>query len=140
MATFNKVNQFVEDKNHGVHNFSSHQLVVALCAAANAPVATNSILSDLTEIAYTNLSTRNITLGTSGQTSGAYKLVLTDLVLSASGGAVADFRYVAVYNDTPTSPLNPLIGWYDYGSTVSLASGESLTLDFDGAGGFMTDP
>jgi len=139
MATFNKVNQFVEDKNHGVHDFSSDQLVVALCAAANAPVATNSILSDLTEIAYTNLSTRNITLGTSGQTSGAYKLVLTDLVLSASGGAVADFRYVAVYNDTPTSPLNPLIGWYDYGSTVSLASGESLTIDFDGAGGFMTD-
>ena len=139
MATFNKVNQFVEDKNHGVHNFSSHQLVVALCAPANAPVATNSILSDLTEIAYTNLSTRNITLGTSGQTSGAYKLVLTDLVLSASGGAVADFRYVAVYNDTPTSPLDPLIGWYDYGSTVSLASGESLTIDFDGAGGFMTD-
>jgi hypothetical protein len=63
---------------------------------------------------------------------------LTDLVLTASGGAVAAFRYVVVYNDTPTSPADPLISWYDYGSDLTLAENETLTVDFDGSGGFIT--
>lgn len=139
MATFNKFNQFVEDKNHGVHNLGSDQLVVALTAAANAPVATNSVLANLTEIAYTNCSTRNITTTSSAQTSGVYKLTLTDLTLTASGGSVGPFRYVVVYNDTPTSPADPLIGWIDYGSEITLADGESLLIDFDGTNGAITD-
>lgn len=139
MATFNKFNQFVEDKNHGVHNLGSNQLVVALTAAANAPVATNSVLADLTEITYTNCSTRNITTASSAQTSGTYKLTLTDLTLTASGGSVGPFRYVVVYNDTPTSPADPLIGWIDYGSEITLADGESLLIDFDGTNGAITD-
>jgi hypothetical protein len=71
------------------------------------------------------------------QTSGTLKLILADLVLTASG-AVATFRYVVLYNDTPTSPADPLIGWYDYGSAVTLANGETFTIDFDGAGGVLT--
>lgn len=138
MATFNKFNQFVEDVAHGVHNLGSNQIVVALCAAANAPVATNSVLADLTQIAYTNLSSRNVTTTSSAETSGTYKLTLTDLVLTASGGSVAAFRYVVLYNDTPTSPADPLIGWYDYGSDLTLNDTETLTIDFDGAGGALT--
>ena len=135
MATYNKFQQFVEDLAHGVHDLETDQLVVALTAAANAPVATNSVLADLTEISYTNLSTRNITTSTSSQSSGTYDLVLNDLTLSASGGAVAAFRYVVVYNDTPTSPANPLICWFDYGSDLTLGDGESLTIDFESDGG-----
>ena len=138
MASFNKIRQFVEDVAHGVHNLSSGVLTVALTNAANAPVNTNEILANLTEISYTNLSTRVITTASSTQTTGTYKLTLTDLVLTASGGAVAAFRYVVIYNDTPTSPANPLIGWYDYGSDLTLADGESLTLDFDGSAGVLT--
>ena len=138
MASFNKIRQFVEDVAHGVHNLSSGVLTVALTNAANAPVNTNEILANLTEISYTNLSTRVITTASSPQTTGTYKLTLTDLVLTASGGAVAAFRYVVIYNDTPTSPANPLIGWYDYGSDLTLADGESLTLDFDGSAGVLT--
>lgn len=129
MATYNKINAFVENVCEGVHNLGSDQLVVALTASANAPVATNSVLADLTEVSYTNLSSRNITTSSSSQTSGTYSLVLTDLVLTASG-TVATFRYVAIYNDTPTSPADPLICWYDHGGDVSLASGETYTIDF----------
>jgi len=99
-------------------------------------VATNSVLADLTEISYTNLSTRVITTTSSAQTSGTYKLILTDLVLTASG-AVATFRYIVIYNDTPTSPANPLVGWYDYGSDITLADTETLTIDFDGTNGLL---
>lgn len=130
MATYNKINQFVEDLAHGVHDLSSDQLVVALTAAANAPVATNSVLADLTEISYTNLSSRNITTSSSSQSSGSYTLVLADLQLDASGGSVATFRYVAIYNDTPGTPQDPLICWYDNGGDVDLADGESFTIDF----------
>ena len=133
MATFNKFYQFVEDLAHGVHDLETDQLVVALTAAANAPVASNSVLANLTEITYTNLSTRNITTTSSGQTSGNYTLALTDLVLTASGGSVGPFRYVVIYNDNPTSPADPLIGWYDYGSDLTLNNGEQLTVDFAAA-------
>lgn len=138
MATFNKFNQFVEDVAHGVHDLETDQIVVALCASANAPVATNAVLADLTQIAYTNLSSRNVTTTSSAETSGTYKLTLTDLVLTASGGSVAAFRYIVLYNDTPTSPADPLIGWYDYGSSLTLNDTETLTIDFDDAGGALT--
>lgn len=138
MATFNKFNCFVEDLAEGVHNLQTGALTVALCAAANAPVATNTVLANLTQIAYTNLSSRLLTVATSAQTSGTYKLVVNDLVLTASGGSVAPFRYVVIYNDTPTSPADPLIGWYDYGSDLTLANGETLTLDFDNVNGLLT--
>jgi hypothetical protein len=135
MATFNKINAFVENLAEKVHNLGSDQLKVAL--TNSAPSATNTVLTDITEISYTNVSTRNITTSTSAQTSGTYKLVLTDLVLTASG-AVGPFRYIVIYNDTPTSPADPLIGWYDFGSSISLASAETFTIDFDGSNGLLT--
>lgn len=136
MASFNKINSFVEAIAEKVHNLGSDSLKIALCAAANAPVAGNSQLSDLTEISYTNLSSRAITTVSSAQSGGTYKLVLQDLTLSASGGAVAPFRYIVVYNDTASN--DELIGWYDYNSDLTLAAGESLTIDFDGSGGALT--
>lgn len=138
MATFNKFQQFVEDLSKGVHNFTSDatcSVTVALCAAANAPVATNSTLSNLTQISYTNLSSRVVTGVTAEHTTGTVTFTADDLVLTASG-AVATFRYVVLYNDDPTSPADPLIGWYDHGSDVTLANGETYTIDF--TGGFAT--
>lgn len=101
---------------------------LALTTNANAPVATNSVLADLTQIAYTNLSSRDLTTSSSTQTSGTYSLVLADLVLTASG-AVATFRHVVCYDNTPTSPADPLVCWHDYGGDVTLASGETFTYD-----------
>lgn len=128
MATYNKFNCFVEDICEKKHNLGSDTLKVALCAAANAPVATNTVLANLTEISYTNLSARTITTSSSSQSSGTYSLVLTDLVLTASGGSVATFRYVVIYNDTATN--DELIMWYDHGSNVTLADGDTYTIDF----------
>jgi hypothetical protein len=138
MAAFNKFQQFVEDLSKGVHNFTSDStcsVTVALTAAANAPVATNSILANLTQVSYTNLSSRIVTGITSEHTTGTVTFTADDLVLTASG-AVATFRYVVLYNDDPTSPADPLIGWYDHGSDVTLANGETYTIDF--TGGFGT--
>ncbi len=130
MAAWNKFQQFSEDIAEKVHNLGADTLTVALTAAANAPVATNSILGNLTQISYTNLSSRTLTISSSSQTTGTYSLVPADKVLTASGGTVGPFRYAVIYNDTPTSPADPLIGWYDYGSDITLADGETFTLDF----------
>ena len=128
MATYNKFNQTVEDMANGVYNCSTDQFTVALTVAA--PVATNEVLANLTEISYTNLSARNLTTSSSGQTSGTFTQLFSDLVLTASGGAVAAFRYVTIYNNTPTSPADPLLCFYDFGSSLVLADGETLTIDF----------
>jgi hypothetical protein len=134
MAAFNKFHPFSEAIAEKKHNLGSDQLVVALCAAANAPVSANAVLTDLTQISYTNLSSRNITTSSSAQTLGQYKLVVADLVLTASG-TVAGFRYVVIYNDTATS--DDLVGWYDYGSDLVLVLGETFTIDFDGTNGLL---
>ncbi len=137
MASFNKFQQFVEDIGKGVHNLATGALTIALTATANAPVATNAILGNLTQVSYTNLSTRLCTTTSFVHTTGTAKLLLVDLVLTASG-TVAAFQYVVLYNDTPTSPADPLIGWYDYGSALTLSNGETFTIDFDGSGGVLT--
>lgn len=127
MAAYNKFNSFVEAICEKVHNLGSDVLTVALTAAANAPVAGNTQLSNLTQISYTNLSARTLTVSSSSQTGGSYTLVIADKVLTASG-AVATFRYVAIYNDTATN--DELICWFDYGADVTLANGETFTIDF----------
>ena len=89
------------------------------------------MLANITEISYTNLSSRVLTSVTSSQTSGTYTLDAADLVLTASG-TVPTFRYVVLYNDTATS--DELIGYYDYGSAVDLLNGETFTITFDASG------
>ena len=135
MATYQKFNSFVEAVAEKAHNLGSDTLKVALCAAANAPSASNTILANLTEINYTNLSARTLTTASSSQTGGTYKLVVNDLSLSASGGAVATFRYVVIYNDTASN--KELIGFYDYGSDVTLADGDQFVIDFDASTGVI---
>ena len=136
MATCNFFNAF---KENGVEvcQLGTDVFKVALCAAANAPVATNSVLTDLTTASTTNTDSVIITTTSSEQTTGTYKLILADKVITATG-AVGPFRYVVVYDDTPTSPADPLVCWYDYASEISLATGETLTLDFDGTSGALT--
>lgn len=137
MATFNKFNAFVEDLAEKVHNLGSDTLRILL--TNSAPVAGNSVKGDLTEISAGNGYTAGGTAATtssSAQTSGTYKLVLADVVFTASGGTIGPFRYAVLYNDTSTS--DSLIGWWDYGSSVTLANTETFTVDFDATAGVMT--
>jgi hypothetical protein len=143
MATFNKLNGFVEHLAEKVHNLGADTLTVALSNTAPGSESTPPtgstaacVLANVTQISYANCSARAVTTSTSAQTSGTYKLVCADLTLTASGGSVGPFRYVYLYNDTATN--DELIGYYDYGSSITLNSGESLLIDFDGSAGVLT--
>ena len=140
MPTPTKFNNFTKHLVDGVHNFASHTFKVVLSPAASAPVATNTILSDLTQIANGNgYTTGGATLSVSTSTSGGVaKITIVDPVFTASGGSMAAFQYASIYNDTPTSPADPLICWINYGSAVTLLVGETYTLDFDGTNGVLT--
>lgn len=134
MATFNKFHSFVEALAEETHNLGSDTLTVAL--TNTLPVNTNTQLSNITQISYTNIQDgtttgRNLTGVTSAQTSGTYKLDADDLVLTATG-TVPTFRYVVLFNQT--APNDELIGWYDYGGTVDLLNGETFTITWDAAG------
>ena len=127
MATFNKFQAWAETMVEGA-NLGSDQFAVAL--TNTAPSATNSVIADITQISYTNLSSRNVTTTSSSQTGGVETLVLQDLTMTASG-SVGPFRYVVLFDDTLAG--DPLVGWWDYGSSITMANGETFTVHFTGA-------
>jgi len=165
VATFQNIDIFVSDLAAKLHDFdrTGDQLSIALSANATPPVATNDVLADLTEIAYTFLdnpgsegstlarqpvisSTTDSSALAAQAVAGTHKYILegrtgaaSDLVLSAVGGSVATFRWITHYNlDATTPKLNPLIQFYDHGSDVNLAAGETFTIDYNSALGFFT--
>ena len=138
MATYVKYQCFVEDLAEKVHNLGSDTLKVALTNTA-PNVSTHVGLSDITEISagsgYTAGGTQ-AAITTSAQTAGTYKLVLADVVFTASGGSIGPFRYAVLYNDTSTG--DRLIAYHDYGSSITLLVGETLTWNADPTTGILT--
>lgn len=137
MATFNKFNSFVEALAEKTHNLGSDTLKVAL--TNTAPNATDTQLSQITQISGTNGYTTGgtqATISSSSQTSGTYKLVLNDVTFTASGGSIGPFRYAVLYNDTATN--DELIGYYDYGTALTVTNGNSFLVDFHGTNGVLT--
>lgn len=140
MATLTKFQDFADQLGRGVHNFGTHAFKLALTnTAPNA--ATNTVLADITQIAAGAGYTAGgfaLTGVTWAETGGTGKLTITDLVITAAGGSMGPFRYLVLYNDTAASPAKALIGYYDYGSALTLADTESLTVDFDATNGVLT--
>jgi len=137
MATFNKFNAFVEDLSEKVHNLQTDTLKIML--SNTLPLATNAVKADITEIAAGNgysAGGATATLVSSSQTSGLYTLKLNNVTFTASGGSIATFRYVVLYNSTPAA--GNLIGWYDYATTITVTSGNSFQVQFDAANGVLT--
>lgn len=130
MATFNKFESFSEHLAEKVHDLNADLLD---CYLSNATPSTSadSFKADLAEISTGNgytgpQDTQNATSRSGGTTS----VTGVDIVVTASG-AVGPFRYVVLQNNTVTSPsADALIGWWDYGSSISLANGETFTIDF----------
>ena len=136
MATFNKFNCFVEDLAEKKHNLGSDTLKLAL--TNSAPLATNTVLANITQITAANGYTSGgnaVTITSSSQTSGTYKLVGNDVTFTASGGSMAQFRYVVLYNDTEAS--DALIGYWDNGSAVDLVDTQSFVVDFNATNGIL---
>lgn len=139
MAAASKFQPFVENVAEKVHNLASDTLKNML--TNTAPAATDATFSQLTEITAANGYTAGGTQATqssSAQTTGTYKLVLADVTFTASGGSIGAFRYTVLYNDTPTSPADPLILSWDYGTNLTLTTGNSFTIDYDGSAGVLT--
>lgn len=139
MASYNKFQAFVENLLISNLDFNADTFKVML--TLTAPVATNSVKADLTEISAGNGYTAGGTATTisHSRSSGTSKITGTDVVFTASGGAIGPFRYAVLYDDTPTSPADPLIAWWDYGTVggITLNSGETFTVDFDATNGIF---
>ncbi len=136
MAVFNKFHSFSEALAEKTHNLGSDTLKVML--TNTAPVATNTVYADFVDLATSGGYTAGgnvVTQTGSAQTTGTYKLTIADSVFTATTG-FGPFRYVVLYNDTATS--KEAIGWYDYGSSISLNASETFTVDFDGSAGVLT--
>lgn len=131
MASYNKFQQFVQDLAEKVHNLSSDTLNVYLSNAAPSAAA-DAIKTDLAEITTGNgYSGPQDTQNTGAEATGTYTLTGTKVVITASGGTIGPFQYVVLYNDTPTSPADPLVGWWDYGSALTLNDGETFSIKFN---------
>jgi hypothetical protein len=135
MATsaFNKFQDFSEQLSKGVHQFGTHVFKVAL--TNSAPVATNTILANITQIANgggytTGGATTTVTVS---ETTGTTTVSGTEVVWTGTSGGMAAFRYAVLYNDTATSPADALVGWFDYGSSITVSEGDTFTVKFSNA-------
>lgn len=136
MATYNKFDSFVAAIANKLHNLGADTLKVVL--TNSAPIAGNSVLANITQIANGNGYTTGGTtasLTSSSQTSGLYKLILGSVIFTATG-SVGPFRYAVLYNDTAGN--DELIGYWDYGSAVTLGNGDTFTVSFDATNGVLT--
>jgi hypothetical protein len=130
MADFNKFQQFAEDLGKGVHQFHAAGHTLKVYLTNNSPsAADDAVKADLAGITEENGYAAADIQNDYTETSGTGTLTGVDVEWTASG-AVGPFRYAILYNDTPSSPADPLIGWWDYGSSISLANGEKFKVDF----------
>lgn len=130
MASFNKFQQFVQDLAEKVHNLSSDQIEIYLSNAAPSAAA-DAVKADLAEIATGNGYTGpQDTQNTGAEASGTYTLTGTKVVITATGD-IGPFQYIVLQNTTPTSPADPLIGWWDYGSALTIHNGETFSVKFN---------
>lgn len=132
MASFVRYEVFSENLAEKVHDLNADALMVALTNTA-PNVATHETLSQITEIGAGNGYTAGgfDTLNTTSRSGAVTSIVHgADPTWTASGGTIGPFRYAVLYNTTPTSPADPLIGYWDYASNVTLQIGESFVVDF----------
>jgi hypothetical protein len=137
MASYTKFYTFTGDLATKVHNLNSDTLKIML--TNTAPVSTNTVKANITEISagngYTAGGTQAVFVS-GADTSGTYKLILSPVVFTASGGSIGPYQYAVLYNSTPVS--GNLISWWDYGTALTLTNGNSFTVSLDQTGGVLT--
>ena len=133
MATYTKFQQFAEDLGLAIHDFRAAGDTLKVALSNTAPTAaSDATFSDITEISAGNGYTAggDDVQNDQSESGGTLTVTAVDVTFTASGGTIGPFRYVILYNDTPTSPADPLIAYWDYGSSITLQDGESFTVDF----------
>lgn len=131
MAAFNKFQQFAEDLGKGVHQLHAAGHTLKVYLTNNAPsAADDAIKTDLAGITEENGYAPADAQNDYSEAAGVGTLTCTDIVFTATAGGFGPLRYVVLYNDTPAGPVDPLIGWWDYGSSILVAEGETFTVDF----------
>lgn len=129
MATFNKVNSFVQDLGQKIHNLNSDALYFYL--TNTAPTAASTAYSTTGEPTtgggYTAGGQQLAGTVSFTQTAGTAALKSTANTVFTATTGFGPFRYVGLYNNTAAG--KNLIGWYDYGSSISLGAGETFTID-----------
>lgn len=141
MASYNKFNLFTQDVCDAAHNFASGGNTFKVMLTNTAPVATNHLYGDISGTELT--TTGGYTVGgissamSDSSASGTEKVLATNVTWTGSGGGMGPFRYVVIYNFTTASPLKPLVCWFDYGSSISLNSGDTFTVSFDASNGLF---
>lgn len=142
MATYNKFNSYTEYLAQGLIDWDNGTFKVMLTSVA--PVATNTVRTDLTEISGGNGYTANsgntgggtATTITVTRSGGTTKAVGTDVVFTAAGGTIGPFQYAVLYQDNLSSTVDYLVAWWAYSpSAITLNSGETFTVDFDPTNG-----
>ncbi len=135
MAVYNKFSKFAEDVLGAKHNFVSDVFKVMLTNAA--PLATNTVKADITELGTGNGYTSGgettaVVLSLAG---GTAKVTGATATFTATGAGFGPFRYAVLYNSSAAS--QPLISWWDYGVTVTLADTEQFAVRFDATDGIF---
>ena len=129
MAAFNKFNHFVLALGQGLHHLHAAGDTLNLYLTNNAPDADlDSNKADLAGITEENGYAAADAINDYAEAAGVGTLTCTDKVWTAAGGSFGPFRYVVLYNDTHAS--DALIGWWDYGSAITVLTGETFTVDF----------
>jgi hypothetical protein len=137
MASYNKFNSFVSDVATKIHNLNSDTLKIMLTSIA--PVATNTVKGNITEISAVNgyvAGGQTAAFASGNNSSGTYKLILQPVQWTASGGSIGPFEYAVLYNSTAGS--GNLIGWWDYGTAITLTNGNTFTVSLDQTNGVLT--
>lgn len=141
MANYNKFNLFTQDVCEGAHDFKSGGATYNVMLTNTAPVAANHLYGDISGNEVANgggYTTGGQSSAMSDSSSGGTEKVLaTNATWTGSGGGMGPFRYVVIYNESQTSPLKPLVCWFDYGSSISLNSGDTFTVSFDATNGLF---
>jgi len=130
MAEFNKFYQYEADVHNGLHDFSNHKLKVMLTNVQ--PQKNHTVRANLTEIKVGNgyeAGGALITTLSSIQSDGVWRLLCKSVTFTTSGGSIGPFRYAVLYNSF--HPPGPLIGWWDYGSAITLPDQSAFTVVLD---------
>lgn len=130
MATFNKFNDFMKQLGKGVHQLHAAGHTLKVMLTNEAPVATDTVKGDMTETTNENGYAPADVQNDYSEASGTGTLTGVDVTWTASGGSFGPFRYAVLYNDSVADPVKPLIGWWDYGSSITVPAGEDFTVDF----------